>query len=301
LLKRLRYIQNSVLLFFKHLQFSHSTGAGNRLLAFDIYKNIQRVFGEEYQPQIELLNKNELELEYLKSAFASFEMEDFSSTTCVVIYSMCTFVTSIISANEYVTNIVNHSIGLFLSFPEKILQPRYFKSLEASLLRAISLRPDFSPIYWVLAQLYELNGKNDLATKLKSKIFQLNPLLQEFSFDKGAISFKGGVKNNPMISSFDKRLPQRAYRSFENLGENNVSQRKPLENLDKFYKAYYQSLILARSIFERALDYLISVNEFEIALKLIVKLKKIRPEYGFKNIFGNYENKIRDLKLAFAN
>ena len=142
----------------------------------------------------------------------------------------------------------------------------------------------------------------------KNKIFQLNPLLQEFSFDKGAINFKGGVKNNPMISSldkfialFDERLPQGAYRSFENLGENNVSQRKPLENLDKFYKAYYQSPILARSIFERALDYLISVNEFEIALKLIVKLKKIRPEYDFKNIFGNYENKIRDLKLAFAN
>ena len=96
------------------------------MLAFDIYKNIQRVFGEEYQPQIELLNKNELELEYLKSAFASFEMEDFSSTTCVVIYSMCTFVTSIISANEYVTNIVNHLYWSISEFPRKDLTAKVF-------------------------------------------------------------------------------------------------------------------------------------------------------------------------------
>ena len=253
------------------------------------------------------MNKNELELEYLKSIFTSFEIEDLSSTTCVVIYSMCTFITTIISENEYVTNITNHSIGLFLNFPENILQPRYFKSLEASLLRAISLRPDFSPTYWVLAKLYELNGKNDLTTKISNKVFQLNPLLQEFSFDKGTKIFKGGVKNSPMIGSldkfitlFDERLPKGAYRSFENIGGNNVSQRKPLENLDRFYKAYYQNPLLVRSIFERALDYLTSVNEFEIALKLIIKLKKIKPEYDFKNIFGNYENKIIGLKLAFA-
>ena len=300
---------------FKGIFFSdeiHSTGAGNRLLAFDIYKNIQRVLGEEYQTQVKLvhksMHKNELEFEYLKSIFTSFEMEDLSSTTCVLIYGMCTFVTSIISVNEYVTNVVNHSLGLFLNFPEEISQPKYFKSLEASLLRAIQMRSDFSPTYWVLSQLYELNGKTDQATNFKIKAVQINPLLQEFSLEKGIKIFRGGVKNNPMINTLDKfiilfneKLPQGAYKSFYNLRENKLSQRKPLDNLEVFFKAYYQNPTLARSIFERALDYLISVNEFEIALNLIVKLKTIKPEYDFIKIFANYENQINKMKLASAN
>ena len=132
--------------------------------------------------------------------------------------------------------------------------------------------------------------------------------MKEFSFDKEIEIFKGGIKGNSMISdldefinSFNDENPQGIYKSFKNTRETNLSQQKPSQNVKEFLKAYYISPVLVRSIFERALGYLISINELEFALKLVVKLKNIKPEYDFRKIFSNYENEINKMKLASAN
>ena len=103
------------------------------------------------------------------------------------------------------------------------------------------------------------------------------------------------------INSFNEEMPQGVYQSFKNIQETKLSQQKPSQSVKEFFKAYYISPILVRSIFERALNYLISINEFELALKLVAKLKTIKPEYDFEKIFGDYERKIKKAKLAYAN
>ena len=304
----------------------HTTGSGNRILAYNIYETIKRVKNNKNLTKIKLLkksmHKNKLEIEYLKSIFTSFEMEDLSYTTCVLIYGTCTISSvreqklvknkniqaTVISVNEYVTSVIEHSLGVLLNFPNKASQPKYLKTLEALLLKAIQLTPNFSPTYLVLSKLYSLNGKDELAVNLSNKSIQLNPLLEEFSFDKEIEIFRGGIKGNSMISdldefinSFNDENPQGIYKSFKNTRETKLSQQKPSQNVKEFLKAYYISPVLVRSIFERALGYLISINELEFALKLVVKLKTIKPEYDFRKIFSNYENEINKMKLASAN
>ena len=145
----------------------------------------------------------------------------------------------------------------------------------------------------------------ELAPMYSSVIVQFSP---EHFLDKEIEIFRGGIKGNSMISdldefinSFNDEKPQGIYKSFKNTREAKLSQQKPSKNVKEFLKTYYISPVLVRSIFERALDYLISINEFELALKWAVKLKTIKPEYDFKNIFSNYENKINKMKLASAN
>ena len=58
---------------------------------------------------------------------------------------------------------------------------------------------------------------------------------------------------------------------------------------------------MVRSIFENLVQELIAIKKFETALETTQKLKSIKPEYDFKNIFSNYENVINKLRLASVN
>ena len=91
-----------------------------------------------------------------------------------------------------------------------------------------------------------------------------------------------GKKGRDFINSLNEEMPQGIYQSFKNTQETKLTRQKPSQSVKEFLKAYYISPILVRSIFERALNYLISINEFELALKLVAKLKTIKPEYDFE-------------------
>ena len=65
--------------------------------------------------------------------------------------------------------------------------------------------------------------------------------------------------------------------------------------------SYYLTPLMARSIFENLVQELISKKQFQWALAVSKKLKTIKPEYSFREIFGGYEEEIIKMELVSAN
>ena len=299
---------------FKPLFFSdeiHPTGAGNRLLAFNVMEKISSLNSKDKKlienQKNKSLNKNELEIEYLKSIFSSLTIEDLSFTTCIVLYRRCTFVVGLAGA-EYATSVTEFSLGILLNFAESLAHPQAHDLIEKSLQQSIEILPDFSPPYWVLSQFYYATGKIKAGNLWFKKAQTINPLFDDPLFNQSIREYRESIKNNKLLTSlpdflnaFESKSPMGFYKLFSQLKEPLTLETSPSKILQKYLNAYYLNPLMVRSIFENSTQYFISVREFKIALDLIKKLKSIKPEYDFKTIFSDYENEINKMKLISAN
>ena len=299
---------------FKPLFFSdeiHPTGAGNRLLAFNVMEKISSLNSKDKKlienQKNKSINKNELEIEYLKSIFSSLTIEDLSFTTCIVLFNRCTFVVGLAGA-EYATSVTEFSLGILLNFAESLAHPQIHDLIEKSLQQSIGILPDFSPPYWVLSQFYYATGKIKAGNLWFKKAQTINPLFDDPLFHQSIRGYRENIKNNKLLPSlpdflnaFKNKPPMGFYKLFSQLKEPLTLETSPSKILQKYLDAYYLNPLMARSIFENSMHYFISVREFKIALDLIKKLKPIKPEYDFKTIFSDYENEINKMKLISAN
>ena len=302
----------------KNMFFSdeiHSTGAGNRLLAFNVMEKISQLNSKDKKiikgEKKKSFNKNELEIEYLKSIVSSLSIEDLAYTACIIYYFSCTL-TEInmlgITGNEYVTSVTEFSLGVLLNFPEDPKHPEIYELIEKSLLTSIDMTADFSPPYWVLSQFYYAAGKIETGNLWEQKARLINPLFEDPSFLESFKGHRKKIKNNKLLISlpdflkaFKNKPPTGIYKNFNQLKEPLILKRTPSENMQIYLDAYYLTPLMARSLFENSIQYLISVKEFKIALELIQKLKSIKPEYDFRKIFSNYEKEINKVGLASTN
>ena len=304
---------------FKIIFFSdeiHPTGAGNRLIAFNVMKEINSLNAKDkkliQQQKKKSFNKNELEIEYLKSFLSSFTIEDLSFATCVVIFYRCTFVAGLGDA-EYATSVTEFSLGILLNFPESLAHPPIHDLIEKSLqqsigiLRKIGILPDFSVPYWVLSQFYYATGKIKAGNVWFKKAQTINPLFDDPLFHQSIREYRENIKNNKLLISLPdfidafRDTPYKPYKLFSQLKDPLTLETSPSKILQKYLDAYYLNPLMARSIFENSIQYFISVREFKIALDLIKKIKLTKPEYDFQTIFSDYENEINRMKLISAN
>ena len=172
----------------------HPTGAGNRVLAFQLFKYLNErykfgeTFGQKYRE--ENWSKNKLELEYLKSIFASNQTEDLSFSACLALHGgICTFHQDVIPKNIHMTGINEFVLGSILQFPLMSKSPDFKNLFEKLMKKAIDLSPDFSVSYWIFGTFYSITGEKELSRKYLEEAFKINPLLKDFSYIKNANEF----------------------------------------------------------------------------------------------------------------
>ena len=112
------------------------------------------------------------------------------------------------------------------------------------------------------------------------------------------------AKNNTLFISlpvFLKALkfqpPMGTYQHFNKLKESSLFKENLSKYVQRYLDAYYLTPLMVRSIFENLVQELIAIKKFETAFEITQKLKSIKPEYNFRRIFGDYENRINKLKL----
>jgi lysophospholipase L1-like esterase len=286
----------------------HPTGAGNRVLAYKVFQFISNRLNSRINMEQEISKKdyesyNQLELEYLKSLFVANQIEDMSYVTCVVLHGKCTHLEPKVKAIEYVTSVIEFSLGLLLQFQEETMNtPKLQRLVEYHLLKAIELQPDISLHYWVLGQVYMLKGQNQLALKYERNSIQINPLLNNISFNSLFNKFIKKHKPNPLVisvSNFIQKLSKGPnyhfqYLYFDRLELND--KRKFLskkEKMDLIYNIYFINPLIFRSLFEYAILYLIEVKELNMALDLAQTLSEFKPQQ--KLIFKELEDRVSGL------
>jgi len=92
--------------------------------------------------------------------------------------------------------------------------------------------------------------------------------------------------------------PMGTYQHFNQLKESSLFNENSSKYVQRHLDAYYLTPLMVRSIFESLVRELILVKKFQTALEISQKLKYLKPEYNFRRIFGDYENRINKLKLA---
>ncbi|SVE26710.1 uncharacterized protein METZ01_LOCUS479564, partial [marine metagenome] len=189
----------------------HPTGAGNRVLAYQLFKYLNKKFkaGESFVKTDSETNwsKNKLELEYLKSIFASNRTEDLSFAGCLALHGdQCAYLAtkSILKRNVYITGINEFVLGSILQYPVAIKNPDTRDLLESLMKTAVLSNPDFSVSYWILGVLYSITKKNHLAKKNFEEAFKMNPLLRDFYFPENANRFLKNFRQDPFIISFSR-------------------------------------------------------------------------------------------------
>jgi lysophospholipase L1-like esterase len=281
----------------------HPTGSGYKILAYNIYKTLNQKF--KIHPKVNFvnrrqINKNHFELLFLESIFATNMIEDLSYTGCIAFHESCIHLKQKKSNQKkrFVTNIVDFSLGMILRFPNEIKNsPKLYYFLESLLLKSTQIRPDFSLNYWVLGQLYTLKNESKHAGQKLIQSYELDPLLKNLSFQKEKERFKNIRNSNPLLDlnlfiETIKHAPRyiSAYVYFR--GINTMRSESIPENINLYNRVYYSNPILIRSIYEHAVQYLVSNKKYNLALKLIAKLKSLKPEYLLNDTFSKYEKEI---------
>jgi lysophospholipase L1-like esterase len=276
----------------------HLTGEGYRLLAYGIYKGINKklnIHNDVDLPNSEkTINKQQLEIYHIKSILTAFKLEDFSYAGCVSIFKECTFKKISLPNLEYATSLVSFSLGSLLKFSQEIKASNVHNNLELFLNEAIKIAPLYSVSYWTLAELYSIVGKKDLENKFKSKAYKLNPLLKNISFKKLQKFYKKRHKDNSLFLGLNDlililgRLPN-YIAPYQYFAELNILDQAPSQD-DKSIKGhgelirsiYYTSPLLGRSLFNYAYNYFISVKDLKTAAHLKNLFNYIKPQYAYE-------------------
>ena len=272
----------------------HPTGAGNRVLAFQLFKylNERYKFGETFGQKYleENWSKNKLELEYLKSIFASNQTEDLSLSACLALHDgVCTFKQNAIPKHVHMTGINEFVLGSILQFPIAVKNPDSKNLFESLMKKAIALAPDFSVSYWVFGAFYSTAGEKELAGKYFDKASKINPLLRDFSFIKNSTKFLKNFRQDPFIFDFRKFIdfikrdyvPGAHFMKFNfHLSAEYLDKKSPEEAIARHVEFYYLAPLLARSIFSRTVSYLKNRQEPDLANKIVKKTRQLITQNG---------------------
>jgi lysophospholipase L1-like esterase len=275
----------------------HPTGAGNRVLAFQLFKYLNErykfgeTFGQKYRE--ENWSKNKLELEYLKSIFASNQTEDLSLSACLAFHGRhCTYLRGAISKHVYMTGINEFVLGGILQFP-LVSKSSDFKNIFETLMRkAIDLSPDFSVSYWIFGTFYSNTGEKELARKYLGEAFKKNPLLKDFSFKKNANEFLKNFRQDPFIFDFKEfvnfinheHVPGEYFMKYNSLSTENLGKQSPEAVIARHVYFYYYTPLLGRSIFSRTASYLKNRQEPDLAEKIIKKTRQLITQNGLNSL-----------------
>ena len=282
----------------------HPTGAGNRVLAFQLFKylNERYKFGETFNENYreESWSRNKLELEYLKSIFASNRIEDLSFSGCLALHEgICTNMSTsekFYSVRKYlhVTGTVEFVLGSMLQYPFAINNSNIWKFLEGLMKKSIEANSDFSLSHWVFGTLYSIVGENDLANKYLDRAYEMNPLLKGFSFKKNADEFNKIFKKNPFLFDYIKFVdvikqqhkPGQWFEKFHfQMQDKALNIKSQEEAVGRHIEFYYTAPLLAQSIFSRTLLYLKNKQKPQLAKKINKHVQQLALLYPFKFIF----------------
>ena len=228
---------------------------------------------------------------------------------------------------EYAATSTEFSLGVLLNFREDLKYQggvRYL--IEKSLKGSIEAVPNFSLPYWILSQFYYMTGNSKNGDIWSQKANFINPLLKDLSFLKLSKDYRKKIKNNLLFVNLpvflkafkpkhhqvisDKKFFELTgtitsfvgtYHHFYKLKETPLSNKNIPTYVQRYIDSYYLTPLMARSIFENLVQELISIKQFQWALEISKKLKFIKPEYNFKEIFGGYEEEIIKMGLVSAN
>lgn len=272
----------------------HPTGAGNRVLAFQLFKylNERYKFDETFRQKYheESWSKNKLELEYLKSIFASNQTEDLSFSACLALHDgLCTYKLDFIPGHVHLTGINEFVLGSILQFPIAAKNPDSKNLFESLMKSAIALSPDFSVSYWIFGAFYSVAGEKELARKYLNESFKINPLLRDFSFTKNANRFLKNFRQDPFIFDFRKfvnfikrdYVPGAHFMKYKfHLSVGYLNGKSSEEAIARHVEFYYFAPLLSRSIFSRTASYLKGRQEPDLAEKIIKKNRQLATQNG---------------------
>ena len=277
----------------------HPTGAGNRVLAFQLFKYLNerykfdRTFHQKYRE--ESWSKNKLELEYLKSIFASNQTEDLSFSACLALtHGVCTYKHGSVPKHAYMTGINEFVLGIILRFPILTKNSDSKNIFESLMKTAIALDPDFSASYWIFGTFYSITGEKELARKYLNESFKINPLLSDFSFIKNVNRFLKQFQRDPFVIdpmrlfnfTYNARAPGVHYTTFNtHLSAEYLDKKLPGEAIGRHMEFYYLAPLLGRSIFSRAASYLKNRQEPDLANKIVKKTQQLITQNGLNSLF----------------
>ena len=178
----------------------------------------------------------------------------------------------------------------------------------------------------MLSQFYYMTANSKSGDIWAQKANLINPLLKDLSFLKLSKGYRENIKNNLLfvslpvfLKAFKPKYHQvvsdgkffeltgttksfvGTYHHFYRLKETPLSNNNIPTYMQRYIDSYYLTPLMARSIFENLVQELISKKQFQWALEVSKKLKSIKPEYNFREVFGGYENKIIKMESVSAN
>ena len=270
----------------------HPTGSGNRLMAF---KLLEPIIGLVNNNKINISkanwSNNNLELDYLKSIFASNRIEDLADSGCVALSkTFCSSSHKNLEVFIYVRAINEFALGSLLQFPEDTKKPKLFRKLESLLKKSILMSPDNSVTPWILSCLYLIINEENLSKKYLLKSIQLNPLLKNISFEKERLIFQKNYKQNPFISDYlefvkaikNSSNPDYKFVVFNSL-IGNIKNSNKTKNMFvmQHVNLYWANPILGRSIFSSLTYHLNLNNEHQLAKGIKARADLLGFPYGW--------------------